>query len=193
MGEVSGSVVHDLLGRREAVLDVYAVDVTNVITKPAVERILRRGHPLECRVEVIGLPVHDRHIRVRRLLDEERFSGDTKSLARSLVGVAALPPPASIMADRSVSVLPGSRGAMNPIEGMTRPFRREILCGSGRASVASQNITRMHDLVVAGSPGDHGRQLGPGHLEDVTQVRVHRVRRDMQPSRDLSVCKTLGH
>src|SRR6185503_5953049 len=87
------SVVHDLLRRREAVLNVHSMDVPNVITKPAVERISRRGNTFERYVEVVALPVHDGDVPTGCWLDEDRFSGDPKSLARSLVGVATIPAP----------------------------------------------------------------------------------------------------
>jgi hypothetical protein len=70
-----------LLWWREAVLDVEAVHVTNMITEPAVERIVRRGHTLECRVEVVALPEHDHEVAVRRWLEEDGFAADTKTSA----------------------------------------------------------------------------------------------------------------
>jgi hypothetical protein len=52
-----GSEVQHLLGRREAVLDVHAVDVADLVPEPAIERVLGDRHVLEGSLDVVGFPV----------------------------------------------------------------------------------------------------------------------------------------
>lgn len=98
------------------------------------------------------------------------------------------------MAERSVSVFPGSSGAMNPMVSIIDVSSRVRRSPSPQGALSGREETSLVRVICAVTTlaASAARVVTASFWEHMSKVRVHRMRRDVEASRHVSVRESLG-